>query len=231
MDALGPTELVIMLVVVVLLLGVGRIGKLISNLGKRQDSSKKKELSKPAPQSTHVQAKAPDKTKSTLSEAINQSITKPPKRQGKSIFLSYRREDSADVTGRIYDRLVQHYGVDNIFKDVDSIPLGVDFRDHLEKVVSECDVLVAIIGKKWLDMKNSSGNRRINDPRDFVRIEIESALKRRIPVIPVLVQNAIMPLETDLPSGLKELSYRNGIQVRPDPDFHNDMDRLIKGLG
>jgi hypothetical protein len=124
---------------------------------------------------------------------------------------------------------VQRFAKEQIFKDVDSIPLGVDFREHLGRVVGECDVLLAVVGNDWL-APDSSGRRRIDDAKDFVRIEIESALERNIPVIPVLVRGASMPGEADLPASLLPLAYRHGIDVRPDPDFHRDMDRLIAGL-
>jgi hypothetical protein len=147
-----------------------------------------------------------------------------------TIFISYRRQDSGDVTGRIYDRLVQQFGKEAIFKDVDSIPLGVDFRAVLDKAVGQCDLLLAVIGRQWLSSQNESGARRLDDSRDFVRIEIESAMRRDIPVIPLLVQGAGMPGENDLPPSLQALVFRNAIPIRPDPDFHNDVDRLIKGV-
>jgi hypothetical protein len=146
-----------------------------------------------------------------------------------TIFMSYRRDDSADVSGRIYDRLVQRFGREQVFKDVDSIPLGVDFRKHLEQIVASCDMVIAIIGDRWLTTA-ASGVRRLDDPKDFVRIEREVALRRDIPVIPLLVRGAEVPIEAELPPPLAALSYRNGIAVRPDPDFHRDMDRLIEGL-
>jgi hypothetical protein len=146
------------------------------------------------------------------------------------IFISYRRSDSADIVGRIYDRLVQEFGRKSIFKDVDSIPLGIDFKGYLDKTVSECNVLLAIIGDRWLDATDADGKKRLDDPEDFVRIEIESALEQGIPVIPLLVRGAQMPEEEDLPASLKPLVYRNGIPIRPDPDFHRDMDRLISAL-
>lgn len=145
------------------------------------------------------------------------------------VFLSYRRDDSADVTGRIYDRLVQRFGKAQVFKDVDSIPLGVDFREHLGNVVGRCSVVLVVIGDRWLNA-GAPGARRLDDVADFVRIEIESALERRIPVVPVLVRGAAIPGDSDLPQTLRPLAYRNGIAVRPDPDFHRDMDRLITGL-
>lgn len=104
------------------------------------------------------------------------------------IFLSYRREDSADVTGRIDDRLVQQFGREAVFVDVDSIPFGVDFRKHLDDQVAKCDVFLAVIGPDWTGTKDGKGKSRLEDPRDFVRIEIESALKREIPIIPVFVR-------------------------------------------
>jgi hypothetical protein len=138
-----------------------------------------------------------------------------------NIFISYRRSDSADIVGRIYDRLIDEFGRNPIFKDVDSIPFGVDFKEYLDKRVSECKVLLAVI---------ATGKKRLEDSGDFVRIEIESALERGIPVIPLLVRGAQMPPEEHLPPSLKRLVYRNGIQIRSDPDFHNDMNRLITAL-
>jgi hypothetical protein len=151
-----------------------------------------------------------------------------PETKTRLIFVSYRREDSPDTAGRIYDRLVQQFGSEAIFKDVDSIPLGVDFKQYLEKQVQQCNVLLAVIGKSWL--KKRTGKRRLDDPRDFVRIELASALQRDIPVIPLMVNKARMPSESDLPEDLRGLVFRNFIQIRPDPDFHNDMNRLIKEL-
>jgi hypothetical protein len=161
------------------------------------------------------------------------NLSKPetkPAAANNAIFISYRRQDSPDTTGRIYDRLAQRFGQDSVFKDIDSIPLGVDFRKHLDASVGKCKVLLAVIGDNWHDKKANNGKSRFGDPRDFVRIEIESALKRDIAVIPLLVRGAQMPGENDLPESMIELSYRNGIPVRPDPDFHNDIERLMEGL-
>jgi formylglycine-generating enzyme required for sulfatase activity len=149
---------------------------------------------------------------------------------GTSIFISYRRVDSSDVTGRIYDRLVATFDRNLVFKDVDSIPFGVDFRDHLDQAVSQCQVCLVVVGRTWLEAKDEGGRRRLDSTQDFVRIEIESALKRKIPVIPVLVGGASMPGPEQLPPSLEPLAYRNGAQVRSDPDFHRDMDRLIAGI-
>lgn len=146
------------------------------------------------------------------------------------IFISYRRVDSADVTGRIYDHLCRTFNSDDIFKDVDSIPLGVDFRTIITETVQSCDVAVVIIGKDWLTTINSQGTLRLDDPDDFVRLEVESALKRNIPLIPVLVRGAELPSPGDLPVSLQSLAFRNAIQVRPDPDFKNDVARLVRAL-
>ena len=146
-----------------------------------------------------------------------------------SILISYRREDSADIAGRITDRLVDRFGKTAVFKDVDSIPFGRDFREHLQKAVGRCDALLVIIGKQWCDA-STHGKRRLDDPRDHLRIEIESALARNIPVIPVLVQGASMPEEELLPESLRSLTYRNAVPVRPDPDFNIDLDRLMRGM-
>jgi hypothetical protein len=125
---------------------------------------------------------------------------------------------------------VGDFGKVSVFKDVDSIPLGLDFKEYLDEKVGECNVFLAIIGDRWLEERDSTGKRRLDDPTDFVRIEIESALGRRIPVIPLLVEGAPMPSEEELPSSLKKLVFRNGIPILPDPDFHRDMDRLISAL-
>ena len=145
------------------------------------------------------------------------------------VFISYRRTDSIHITDRIYDHLKSHFGKTKIFKDVDNIPLGLDFGQVIDEAVGSCRVLIAIIGKDWLDIKNEQG-RRLHNPTDFVRIEIESALRQGIPLIPVLVDDAQMPLERDLPTTLQGLTDHNGIKIRPDPDFQNDMKRLTNGI-
>ncbi len=146
------------------------------------------------------------------------------------IFISYRRSDSPDATGRIYDRLVGEFGKAQVFKDVDSIPLGRDFRGHLNDIVGNCGVMLAIVGPHWTEARNPAGQRRLEDPDDFVRIELETALARDIPVVPVLVGHAQLPVAADLPGSLGSLVFRQSIAVRPDPDFHNDATRLVTAL-
>ena len=144
------------------------------------------------------------------------------------IFLSYRREDSIGIAGRIYDRLNVHFGDGNVFRDIDNIPFGVDFREYIDAAVGQCDLFLAVIGTRWAG--ESDARRRIDDPRDFVRIEIESALKRGIPVIPILIDHATMPTDADLPPSLAGLVYRNAIDVDQGRDFHPHVDRLIRGI-
>ncbi|HEV3166689.1 MAG TPA: toll/interleukin-1 receptor domain-containing protein [Isosphaeraceae bacterium] len=146
------------------------------------------------------------------------------------LFISYRREDSNNIAGRIYDRLVEEFGKKNVFKDVDSIPLGADFRLILRDAVGQCDVVLSVMGKHWVDATDRAGKMRLEEETDFVRVEIEAALERGIPVIPVLVDGALVPAPEELPAPLRDLSFRNGTPVRYDPDFHHDMDRLIAGL-
>lgn len=144
------------------------------------------------------------------------------------IFISYRRTDSSTFAGRIYDRLVDAFGERNIFKDVDDIPFGVDFRSVLTNEVNKADVLLLIIGKDWLNVTDDLGRRRLDDPNDFVRIEAEHGLQRgRMLVVPVLVGGARMPTEADLPDSMRELAFRNAAIVRDDPDFRRDITRLI----
>lgn len=147
------------------------------------------------------------------------------------IFISYRRDDSADVTGRIYDRLIQRFGGHAVFKDVDSIPLGADFRKHLESVIGECAVVLVVVGDNWTAKDAKTGAPRLDDPGDFVRVEIESAMQRGLPVIPLLVEGASMPPVESLPEGpLREFAYRNGTKIGRDPDFHPQVSRLIEKL-
>ena len=132
-----------------------------------------------------------------------------------NVFISYRRKDSHYIADRIYDWLDREFGRDNVFKDVDAIPLGRDFRKSLQDAITRCDVLLAIIGPRWLGETDESGRRRVDDPGDWVRIEIETALERDIPVIPLLVDGASFPRGEDLPPSLEGLVYRHGMPVRP----------------
>ena len=145
------------------------------------------------------------------------------------VFISYRREDAGGIAGRIYDRLVNRLGHDNVFFDVDTIPPGRDFVDMLSDRVGKCDALVAVIGKRWVASVDDANRRRLDDPNDFVRIEIEAALQRDVPVIPVLVDNAAMPQAVELPDVLKKLARRQGIEISHNR-FETDAERLTEAL-
>ena len=145
------------------------------------------------------------------------------------VFISYRRDDSAGHAGRVHDRLEREFGRDLLFMDVDSVPLGVNFVAVLSEEVAKCDVLLAVIGPNWLNARDDDGSRRLDNPHDFVRVEIGAALQRSIPVIPILLDGAKVPKADELPKELEELSLRNGLDIRH-ASFHNDVDRLIRGL-
>jgi WD40 repeat protein len=145
------------------------------------------------------------------------------------VFISYRRDDSAGQAGRIQDRLEREFGRDLLFMDVDAIPLGMNFVKVLHEEVAKCGVLLAVIGPNWLDARDEDGNRRLDNPTDFVRLEIAAALQRDIPVIPILLDGARVPKAAQLPKDLEELALRNGLDVRH-ASFHYDMDKLVGGL-
>jgi TIR domain len=136
------------------------------------------------------------------------------------VFISYRHVDSAGSAGRVRDRLARESGRDLVFMDVDSIPLGANLIEYIGNEVANCGVLLAVIGPNWL-------NARLNNPNDFVRIEIAAALRQRIPVIPILIDDATIPHQ--LPDELKELSLCNGLRVRNEA-FDRDMEWLIEHL-
>ena len=146
-----------------------------------------------------------------------------------SIFLSYRREDSEGQAGRLYDDLVAVFGSDSVFMDVAAIQPGRDFRKSIDQSLNSCGVFLSLIGKNWLSAKDASGQRRLDDPADFVRIETGAALKRDIPVIPVLVQGASAPKPDQLPDDLKELAFRNAVELTH-ARWDSDIEVLIKAL-
>jgi hypothetical protein len=145
------------------------------------------------------------------------------------IAISYRRDDTLPITGRIYDRLAARYGEANIFRDIDAQHAGVDFRRKIDRYFGACDVALAIIGPKWLGPK-PDGSLRIRDAGDYVRYEIESGLKRDIPVIPILIDKTPMPAEADLPDTMKGFAYHEAVDVSSDADFKNHLSNLIQQL-
>ena len=143
------------------------------------------------------------------------------------IFICYRRDDSAYLSQFIYDTLVSHFDKESVFFDVDTIPAGQDFHEILNEAVAKCNVLLAIIGDHWLNARDEVGQQRLDNPDDFVRIEIEAALSRKIPVIPVLIGRAAVPKSQDLPPTLNELSRRQATELRAGRDFRSHLDRLV----
>ena len=142
------------------------------------------------------------------------------------IFINYRREDSIGTAGRLRDRLAEAFGEENLFMDVDNIPAGVDFVADLNNQVAACRVFLAVIGPNWMDAKDASGVRRLDNPDDFVTIEIAAALARDIRVIPVLVDNARMPKADTLPEPIRPLVRRNAVEMR-NTQFRRDAEVLI----
>jgi hypothetical protein len=145
------------------------------------------------------------------------------------IFINYRRGDDPGYTGRLFDRLQDAFAPEQLFLDVDNIAPGLDFVRVLDERVAECDVVLAVIGKGWLDARDAKGARRLEDPDDFVRIEIASALSQDKRVIPVLVGDAAMPRPDELPEALRPLARRNAVRLTHER-FRTDMQGLIKAL-
>jgi hypothetical protein len=146
------------------------------------------------------------------------------------IFLSYRRLDSEEVVGRIGDHLVRGFGARALFIDVQSIDAGADYPSQIRQELSGAQVVLVVIGKRWLTEVTADGRRRIDAGDDFVRREIELALTLGKLVIPVLVGGAEMPAEDSLPDTIRGLASRSALPVRPNPDFDNDVARLIRTI-
>ncbi len=134
------------------------------------------------------------------------------------------------AVGRMYDRLIKHFSIDKVFRDLDSLPIGKPFPQALEEAVANAKVALIIIGSSWASITDANGEQRLGNPTDFVRLEVEKALAASLPVVPVLVNRATMPSAVDLPESLRPLVLHHGVEVRPDPDFHSDMERLIGKL-
>jgi len=145
------------------------------------------------------------------------------------IIVSYRRSDSQAVAGRIVDRLINRFGPDSVFMDVDNIPFGIDFRDYIQSVLSKAVVLIAIVGPDWLGV-SSDQHRRIDEEDDPVRVELETALRQKLLVIPVLVNNASMPNASKLPDALRAFAFLNAAPVDLGRDFRPHVDRLIESI-
>jgi TIR domain len=155
------------------------------------------------------------------------------------IAISYRREDTAWIAGRIFDRLKDHYETpgtrgdgDNsvvLFMDYDSTPIGADFRKYIKGVLDECSILLAVIGARWIG-DDGKGELRIMREGDWVRIEIETALANHIPVVPILIDRTPMPTADLLPEEIRELVYRQAAVIDTQLDFNSHVDRLIREI-
>lgn len=146
-----------------------------------------------------------------------------------AIFLSYRRADTSGYAGRLGESLARHFGHENVFRDVEGIAPGSDFTDALDAAVAHCEVLLVLIGDTWLLERNVDGSRRLDDAQDYVRLEIETALRRGIPVLPVLLEGATMPSASELPKSIAALTRHQAIEIS-DARWDYDFRRLVQAI-
>ncbi len=144
------------------------------------------------------------------------------------IFISYRHADSAAYAGRLYDRLKDRYGDERIFRDLE-MDVGIDFVERIDATVGSCAAMLVVIGPRWLDARDAAGHRRLDDPDDYVRVEVSGALRRSIRVIPVLVGDATMPSKNELPDALMGLARRNALELS-DSRWDYDVSRLLDAV-
>jgi hypothetical protein len=145
------------------------------------------------------------------------------------IFISYRREDASHAAGRLYDHLAQNFPKSRIFMDIDNLEPGENFAEEIGKSVGSCDILIALIGRHWLDACDPDGNRRLDNPDDWIRLEVSNALNRGIRVIPVLVDGALMPRSTQLPDDLQPIVHRQAVELSH-TRFPTDSERIISAI-
>ncbi|MCV2349627.1 toll/interleukin-1 receptor domain-containing protein [Paucibacter sp. Y2R2-4] len=145
------------------------------------------------------------------------------------IFISYRRDDSRHVAGRLADDLAQAFGSDSIFRDIEGISLGLDFTQSLDTALASCSVMLVLIGPNWLTIQNAQGQRRLDLPEDWIRQEIATALRRNVRVVPVLIEGTPLPDASDLPEDLKPLVRRQSMDLA-DARWRGDLQRLIETL-
>jgi hypothetical protein len=146
------------------------------------------------------------------------------------IFISYRRDDTRQAAGRLADDLADQLGNERIFRDVEKIELGVDFEQALNQALVSCEVMLVLIGRQWSGISDAQGRRRLEQPSDWIRIEIVTALKRGIRVVPVLIDGAQLPAEDELPEDLRPLVRRQALEVA-DGRWKGDVARLAESLG
>jgi hypothetical protein len=140
-----------------------------------------------------------------------------------SVFISYRRDDSEDITGRIHDHLERLIDRESLFRDVDNIPPGVRFDTHLDDALQNCGLVLAIIGPDWV-------TPRLSEPQDHLRLEIEYALRREIPIIPVLVRDADIPTASEIPESIANLVLYNGAVVHSGGGFKSSVESLAEAI-
>ena len=146
-----------------------------------------------------------------------------------TIVISYRRSDSSAIAGRIFDHLTAYYGEESVFMDIDNIPFGMDFRTQIHETLQRTDIVLAVIGANWLGI-GAGGAVRMSEPTDPVRVEIETALSQKTPIIPVLVDGAKMPDSAALPTEFGNFAYLNAAEVATGRDFRTHVDRLIGAI-
>jgi TIR domain-containing protein len=146
-----------------------------------------------------------------------------------SIFICYRRDDTADTAGRLYDALTASFTRERVFLDIDTVPLGVSFVSFVEDRIRRSRVGLVLIGQQWLTARDVEGGRRLDSRSDHVRTEVATMLRQRIPLIPVLVKNAAMPRPVDLPEDIRDVAFYNGLKLSPE-FWREGVERLIKEL-
>lgn len=178
---------------------------------------------------TPVEASSRADSAEPASLAGSVSRSDEPPEEGPRIFVSYRRDDAPDATDRLVEALVNRFGRQNVFVDVDSIEIGAEFAEVIGDYIQRCTLLLAVIGKGWLDAADPEGQRRLEDPDDYVRLEIEAALARDVRVVPVLVHGAPMPRRRQLPESLTPMLRRNAAEL-PRQWFAPAVDQLIAAI-
>jgi tetratricopeptide (TPR) repeat protein len=156
-------------------------------------------------------------------------MTEPTTPAAGGVFISYRRQDTGPYARLLYEELRRRLDSEQVFMDVDSIEVGVDFAEAIQHAVAACEVLLALVGPQWLTITDANGQQRLEDPDDTVRLEIEAALTRNIRVIPVLVDNTVMPQRQQLPESLAPLSRRNALELSHNR-YRYDLGRLLEAV-
>lgn len=143
------------------------------------------------------------------------------------VFINYRREDSQDAVQRIYDQLTRTLGQRAIFRDLDTIQVGADFGEFIEAYIQHSSVMLVVIGRRWLKIRNASGVRRLDAPDDYVRYEIESGLRNGVRMVPLLVDGATMPPQSSMPASIRSICSVNAAQLHSGARFESDMNQLV----